>query len=173
MKISKKNIRRALSLFLTFSMLLSLIIMGTYAIDETGTVASTVEDAILYTVNESNQLEYNVVHTAAVTESTAVVDGTGNGIDTLGELETVMGVVDAPAVVLGTEVGERTLGKAVTADLGLDESGNVVSITVTDVRERPVVGISWKRDEIKTDYQGFAEAFERNGAYAVYLPQVT
>lgn len=172
MKILKQGTKRALSLFLTFSMLLSLMVTGISAIEEGAAPFSTVDNAILYTVNASGQLEYNVVYKASVTADTSVTDSTGNGIDTLEELETVMGVADKPALALGTEVGTRTLGKAVTADLGLDESGNVVSISVTDVRVRPVVGISWKKDTIGTDYQGFAEAYERNGAYAVYLPQV-
>ena len=64
-------------------------------------------------------------------------------------------------------------GKAVTADLVLDGNGAVSSVTVTKVSSRPTVGISWKKNTIGSDYQGFAEAFERNGAYAVYLPQIT
>ena len=135
---------------------------------------TTVEDAILYTVNDEGNLEYNVVYDADIHEATIVVnDKTRNGINSLEELTEVMGKADAPALEFGTNPGERTLGKAVTADLVIDEFNNVVEITVTDVTERPVVGISWKKDSIGTDYQGFAEAFERNGAYAVYLPQVT
>ena len=83
-----------------------------------------------------------------------------------------MGVPDAPAAVLSTNIGERTLGKAVIADLTIDDSGKIANIIVTKVRTRPVVGISWKSDKIGSDYKGFAEAFERNGAFAVFLPQV-
>lgn len=46
------------------------------------------------------------------------------------------------ATTHGTDVGARTLGKAVTADLTVDARGNILSLTVTDVRDRPVVGIS-------------------------------
>ena len=103
-----------------------------------------------------------------------ILDSSNSGfdIDTVEELETVMGVADAPKVQLGTSTGLRTLGYAVTANLGFDEDGDIAQIEITDVNERPIVGISWKKDNIGSDYQGFAEAFERNGAYAVYLPQV-
>lgn len=46
-------------------------------------------------------------------------------------------------------------------------------MTVKTVSDRPVIGISWKKDSIGSDYKGFAEAFERNGAIAVFLPQIT
>ena len=136
-------------------------------------VAENVEDAILYTVDAEGNLEYNVVYEAALAAEPVVNDYTGNGIDSLAELKAVMGEVDKPALEFGTDPGQRTLGDAVTADLGLDADGKIVTITVTDVAERPVIGISWKKDSIGTDYQGFAEAFERNGAYAVFMPQVT
>ena len=83
------------------------------------------------------------------------------------------GTADAPATVLGTSTEGRTLGQAVTADLTFNGAGEVTEVTITDIRERPVIGISWKKNDIGSDYQGFAEAFERNGALAVYLPQVT
>ena len=103
-----------------------------------------------------------------------ILDSSNSGfdIDTVEELGTVMGVADAPEVQLGTLIGPRTLRYAVTANLGFDEDGDIAQIEITDVNERPIVGISWKKDNIGSDYQGFAEAFERNGAYAVYLPQV-
>ena len=103
-----------------------------------------------------------------------ILDSSNSGfdIDTVEDLKTVMGVADAPKVQLGTSTGLRTLEYAVTANLGFDEDGDIAQIEITDVNERPIVGISWKKDNIGSDYQGFAEAFERNGAYAVYLPQV-
>ena len=101
-----------------------------------------------------------------------LLDSSNSGIDTVEELKTVMGEADAPEDQLGTSIGSRTLGYAVTANLGFDEDGDIAQIEITDVNERPIVGISWKKDNIGSDYQGFAEAFERNGAYAVYLPQV-
>ena len=145
-----------------------LSLMPTIALAD-DSAAETIEDAILYTINDGGELEYNVTHAAPVSDTVAV---SGEGLDSLAELEAVMGEVDKPAVALGTDPGQRTIGKAVTADLGLDADGSVVSITVTDISERPIVGISWKKDTIGTDYQGFAEAYERNGAIAVYLPQV-
>ena len=128
-----------------------------------------VEDAILYTINVDGELEYNVTHTAGVSEDVVVK---GKGIDSVDELLAVMGKVDAPAVELTTEMGQRTLGKAVTADL-IMVGGEVTKITVTAIDERPIVGISWKKDSVGSDYKGFAEAFERNGAYVVFLPQIT
>ena len=141
---------------------------------ENSSVATTVEDAILYPSEESGSLDYNVVYTDEYDSEVKILDSSNSGfdIDTVEELETVMGVADAPKVQLGTSTGLRTLGYAVTANLGFDEDGDIAQIEITDVNERPIVGISWKKDNIGSDYQGFAEAFERNGAYAVYLPQV-
>lgn len=140
------------------------------ATDEPG---STVEGAVLYTVTDEGALEYNVVYAAPLADAVEVADASGNGIDSLEALLEVMGATDAPALELASDPGERTIGMCVTADLTLDDKGAVAAIEVTGVAARPVVGISWKRDEIGEDYQGFAEAFERNGAIAVYLPQVT
>lgn len=155
--------RRFLSVFVAL-MMLSVLPLSALA-------AETLSGAKLYSINESAMLEYNVVHSADVSEA-KIVDKTGNGIDTVAKLKDIMGVPDAPAAVLSTDIGERTLGKAVIADLTIDDSGKIANIIVTKVRTRPVVGISWKSDKIGSDYKGFAEAFERNGAFAVFLPQV-
>lgn len=165
MKTTAKFVKRSLSLLLVLTMLLGLVITGAYA------AASKVEGAVLYTVNDQNQLEYNVVYKAGVDANTTVTDKSGHGIETLDQLKTMMGKADAPKVELNVSTGERTLGAVVLADLTID-GDKVTEITVTKVSKRPVIGISWKKDDIGTDYQGFAEAFERNGAYAVYLPQV-
>lgn len=138
-----------------------------------GTGETTIKDAILYTIDADSKLEYNVTHTATVDASTTVSDPAGTGVDTLAELTAAMGTADKPALEFGTDPGTRTLGKAVTADLTIGADGTVDAIAVDSVQTRPVVGISWKKDSIGSDYQGFAEAYERNGAYAVYLPQVT
>ncbi len=165
--------RRLLSLMLALLMLAALSLPA-FAEDENSVSASkTIANAILYTINSANELEYNVVYTAAVTAQTTVSDRSLHGINSVDALKSVMGEADAPALQFGTSTGKRTLGKAVTADLTIDGNGNVASVTVKKVTERPIVGISWKRDTIGSDYQGFAEAFERNGAYAVYLPQIT
>ena len=139
---------------------------------ENSSVATTVEDAILYPSEKSGSLDYNVVYTSEYDSEVKILDSSNSGIDTVEELKTVMGEADAPEDQLGTSIGSRTLGYAVTANLGFDEDGDIAQIEITDVNERPIVGISWKKDNIGSDYQGFAEAFERNGAYAVYLPQV-
>lgn len=147
-------------------MLLMLTVLSTSAF-----AVEIINGAKLYTVNDGGKLEYNVVYSADVSEA-KVVDKTGNGINTVAKLKEVMGVADAPMAVLSTDIGERTLGKAVIADLGFNDSGKITDVLVTTVRDRPVVGISWKSDKVGSDYKGFAEAFERNGAFAVYLPQV-
>lgn len=166
--------QRLASLVLAFLMLFTLAVPAFAAEDENGVSPSKkIESAILYTVDADGNLEYNVVYEAAVTDETVVKDRTFHGINTVDKLKEVMGEADKPALVFGTETGERTLGKAVTADLVIDGNGAVSSVTVTNVSDRPTVGISWKKNTIGSDYQGFAEAFERNGAYAVYLPQIT
>ena len=134
--------------------------------------SAVVENAILYTV-EDGELEYNVVYYGDVTNAT-IVDASGNGIDSLQELAQVLGAADAPAEKFPADPGSsRTLGKAVTADLTTDDKGNITSVEVKSVSDRPVIGISWKRDGIAGEYKDFAEAFERNGAIAVFLPQIT
>ena len=170
--------KRFLASATAFALILSLLPVASLGAEappaENSSVATTVEDAILYPSEESGSLDYNVVYTDEYDSEVKILDSSNSGfdIDTVEELETVMGVADAPKVQLGTSTGLRTLGYAVTANLGFDEDGEIAQIEITDVNERPIVGISWKRDNIGSDYQGFAEAFERNGAYAVYLPQV-
>ena len=160
--------RRILSTAMALAMAASLVpVTGLAA--EAGT---TQEDAILYALAADGSLEYNVTYTADA-GGAVIVDETGAGVDTPEELRAVMGAADAPATVLGTSTEGRTLGQAVTADLTFNGAGEVTEVTITDIRERPVIGISWKKNDIGSDYQGFAEAFERNGALAVYLPQVT
>lgn len=170
--------KRFLASATAFALILSLLPVASLGAEappaENSSVATTVEDAILYPSEESGSLDYNVVYTSEYDSEVKILDSSNSGFDigTVEELETVMGVADAPEVQLGTSTGLRTLGYAVTANLGFDEDGDIAQIEITDVNERPIVGISWKKDNIGSDYQGFAEAFERNGAYAVYLPQV-
>ena len=134
--------------------------------------SATVEDAILYTV-DGDELQYNVIYYGDVTKA-AITDESGNGIDSVEKLSAVLGTADAPAEKYPADPGSsRTLGKAVTADLVTDAKGGIVSVKVRSVSDRPVIGISWKKDTIGSDYKGFAEAFERNGAIAVFLPQIT
>ena len=138
---------------------------------------ATVKDAILYTVDESGNLEYNVVYEAKVADGVTVTDSTEDGsIGSLDELDTVLGEPDpTPKELTGTPHEDRTLGDAVVADLTIT-GDEITAIEVTDVQERPVIGISWKTDDItnekRADYWGFAEAFERNGAQVIFLPQV-
>ena len=168
--------KRFLASATAFALILSLLPVASLGAEappaENSSVATTVEDAILYPSEKSGSLDYNVVYTSEYDSEVKILDSSNSGIDTVEELKTVMGEADAPEDQLGTSIGSRTLGYAVTANLGFDEDGEIAQIEITDVNERPIVGISWKRDNIGSDYQGFAEAFERNGAYAVYLPQV-
>ena len=125
--------------------------------------------ALLYAVN-GNELEYNVTYSAPIHRDVIVE---GCGITELSALEQIMGAPDAPSPVLGTDIGERTLGKAVTADLYLNKQGQIIAIDVQNVAQRPVIGISWRKNTVKGEYLQFAEAFERNGAYVIYLPRIS
>ena len=174
--------KRFLASATAFALILSLLPVASLGAEappaENSSVATTVEDAILYPSEKSGSLDYNVVYTSEYDSEVKILDSSNSGfdIDTVEELETVMGVADAPKVQLGTSIGPRDLGHAVTANLGFDEDGDIAQIEITDVNERPIIGISWKSDDpwggYGTTYEDFAEAFERNGAYAVYLPQV-
>ena len=176
MKSTKKHLSRATSLFLTVVMLLSMMTTGVFAAEngapENAPVGTLVENAILYQINDKGELEYNNVHRARVATTVPVTDTTGNGIDSIEALQAVMGVADATPTDFTCMPGERTLGKAVTANLLLDDE-RLTGVEVTAVNERPVIGISWKMDNIGSDYKGFAEAYERNGALAVFLPRVS
>lgn len=174
--------KRFLASATAFALILSLLPVASLGAEappaENSSVATTVEDAILYPSEESGSLDYNVVYTSKYDSEVKILDSSNSGfdIDTVEDLKTVMGVADAPKVQLGTSIGPRDLGHAVTANLGFDEDGDIAQIEITDVNERPIIGISWKSDDpwggYGTTYEDFAEAFERNGAYAVYLPQV-
>lgn len=170
--------KRFLASATAFALILSLLPVASLGAEtppaENSSVATTVEDAILYPSEKSGSLDYNVVYTSEYDSEVKILDSSNSGfdIDTVEDLKTVMGVADAPEAQLGTSIGPRDLRYAVTANLGFDEDGDIAQIEITDVNERPIVGIFWKKDNIGSDYQGFAEAFERNGAYAVYLPQV-
>ena len=133
---------------------------------------ATLRDAILYTV-EGKELQYNVIYYGDASKA-VITDETGSGIDSLDKLSTILGTADAPAEKFPADPGSsRTIGKAVTADITTDSEGNITALTVKSVSERPIIGITWKKDSIGSDYKGFAEAFERNGAIAVFLPKAT
>lgn len=128
---------------------------------------AAVEDAILYPAEEG--LIYNAIYRGDYAKA-VITDETGNGIDSPEALAAVLGIADAPEPVCGTVPGERTLGKAVTADITTDGKGRITALRVKRVTVRPVVGISWKSDTVGEDYRAFAESLERNGGIAVYLP---
>ena len=102
---------------------------------ENSSVATTVEDAILYPSEKSGSLDYNVVYTSEYDSEVKILDSSNSGIDTVEELKTVMGEADAPEDQLGTSIGPRDLGHAVTANLGFDEDGDIAQIEITDVNE--------------------------------------
>ena len=117
MNISGKRTSRLLSLSLAGSMLIGLMTTGVSAVepaqDQTPQTTKTVTDAILYTVDESGNLEYNVVYEARIANTVQVADATkGGSIDTLDELDTVLGEPDpTPKELTGTPHEARTLGK--------------------------------------------------------------
>ena len=129
-----------------------------------------IPDALLYTLTEENILQYNVVCAAPMAPKVTVFSCETPNQEAL---KALMGIPDAPEPVYTTQMGPRTLNKAVTADLVLNSQGEVVSVHVKAVADRPKVGISWKKTELDELYPQFSETLERNGAYAVYLPRVT
>ena len=153
MNVPSKRTSRMISMLLVLTMLMGLLTVSVSA--QPAAQGSKVEDAILYTINADNELEYNVVYSSAMTEATHV---SGEGISSIDELKTALGTPD-------------DLGDAITANLTITD-GSVTEIVVQSIAERPIIGISWKKDSIGSDYRGFAEAFERNGATSVFLPQV-
>ncbi len=127
-----------------------------------------VKDAVLYRLDAQSNLEYNSVYKAAVAPDVEI-----SGIGDLESLAEVMGEADATPIRFGTDVGERTLGKTVIADLHIDENGDITAIQISSINVRPVIGITWRESSVDDDYLEIAEVLERNGAYAVYLPQIT
>ncbi len=164
----KTTWKKFLSLVLAVSVLSTLLVPAMAAGEGE---PEQVRNAVLYQINGDGELEYNVTHKAMIADNVAI---TGDAaITTPDDLKSALGTADHGAAVLGTDIGTRTLGeKAYYADLTLT-GGVITGIAITDAVERPIIGISWKKDEVGQDYQGFAEAYERNGAYAVFLPQVT
>ena len=132
--------------------------------------SKTISDATLYTFNADSCLEYNAIQSACVSPDVKVH---GCSINDFDSLTAIMGTADMPAEDFSMQVSERTLGKAVTANLTFDKENTITNIEITSVNQRPVVGISWKSKTIKQDYHQLVQILERNGAYAVYLPKIT
>ena len=130
---------------------------------------SRVENAVLYQITDG-VLEYNVTHSAPLAVNVAVTTPNGNTTERLREL---LGTADAPKPVCGTASRGRSIGPAVRADLTLDAEGSVTAVKVTQISPRPIIGISWKRKVVNPAYQRLAQAFERGGALAVFLPRIT
>lgn len=156
--------------FLSFLLLLCLLARPAALRVSALEVTSSLDGALLYTLNEDGNLEYNATYENFVSPNAVVV---GCGLESVDDLAEVLGEADAPERSCGTDVGQRTLGMAITANLAFNSSGEITVITVTAVSPRPTVGISWKSDSIGNGYRGFAQILERNGACAVYLPQIT
>ena len=169
MKFKQKRI------LLCLAVILSIAVIGLLKPDAVN-FAGCHNDAILYNIKINGILEFNVTYFADI-RGAEIVDNTDSGITTIADLKSVLGTRDSPKKVFGTTVGDRTLGKAVLANLEIDERNKILSVTITDILERPVIGISWIGSwNHVVEYYGYpriAEAFERNGAYVVYLPKVT
>ena len=133
-------------------------------------IENVIKDAVLYTINDKNALEYNTLYEGKISPDVVVK---GCGIDGMEELQEILGTADSPKAKVGTTVGDRTLGDCITADLGYSSQGEIAQITVKSKEERPVIGISWRSNSVNSSYERYAEIFERNGAYVVYLPKAT
>jgi len=169
MKFKQKHI------LLCLAVVLSIVVIVFFKPDAVN-FAGCHDDAILYSIKRNGTLEFNVTSFADI-RGARIIDNTGSEITTIDELKEALGTKDSPKKVFGTAAEDRTLGKAVLANLEIDERNKILSVTITDIRERPVIGISWRGswyDEVVSyDYPMIAEAFERNGAFVVYLPKVT
>ena len=137
--------------------------------------SSVYKDAILFSI-VGDVLRFNSVHTADISIA-EIMDGTGSGITSLAALQAVMGTADTPPRVFQTltdpiNIGNRTLGsKAVTATLEIGQNGKIRTLTVTGIRERPILGVSWSSNNVSNT--NVADGFERLGGYAVFLPRVS
>ncbi|MCL1875618.1 MAG: gamma-glutamyl-gamma-aminobutyrate hydrolase family protein [Synergistaceae bacterium] len=142
------------------------------------------KDAILFSIgygtDGADVLRFNSVRTADI--STAdIYDNTGSGITSLASLKTALGSQDiAPrmrqtlAEPFSTAIANRVLSsKAITADLEIGQNDKVRRLTVTGIRERPILGVSWENNNGIGSYSHVADGWERLGGYAVFLPQVT
>ena len=131
-------------------------------------------EAILYSIDADGVLVFNVLHSADITGA-IIVDKTKSGINTINDLRTVLGTPDAPTPVFGINSNPRTIGKAVTATLEV-AYGFVVKATITNVRERPLIGITKRTFNStapgNTNEVFWAGAFERNGALVAFLDTV-
>lgn len=161
----KRCIQRILSLLSAVFLFFSLSPPAASAVQ----VRFTYDDALLYTVDSNRRLHYDVAYKAKIAKDVVVV---GCGLETLSDLKAILGKADAPSPEYSAQPGSRTLGRRVTANLAMDASGRITVITVTSIVQRPVVGISWSKKKLDAQYPSYAEALERNGAYAVYLPRI-
>ena len=139
--------------------------------------AAIYPDAILYSIDNNGVLLFNVLHSADITNAT-IVDKTGSGITTIANLKDVMGIPDVPTPQFGTDLGQqRTLGKAVTATIEIGVNKKIYNLTITNIRERPLIGISKRTFSSTAPSNGneifWAGAFEKNGAFVVFLDTVT
>lgn len=89
MNVPSKRTSRMISMLLVLTMLMGLLTVSVSA--QPAAQGSKVEDAILYTINADNELEYNVVYSSAMTEATHV---SGEGISSIDELKTALGTPD-------------------------------------------------------------------------------
>ena len=70
MNVPSERTSRMISMLLVLTMLMGLLTVSVSA--QPAAQGSKVEDAILYTINADNELEYNVVYSSAMTEATPV-----------------------------------------------------------------------------------------------------
>ena len=125
------------------AVVLLLVLMLTGCASESGQIKvknSEISGAILYAL-EGDQLQYDVFCYGKITGA-AILDETGNGIDSPEKLAAVLGTADAPEAMAGATAENRTLGKAVTADITTDGRGNLERLVIRSVTDRPVIGIT-------------------------------
>jgi len=166
-----KSFSRKKSCISVFAVFFALLVLTA-----TASANTVYPNAIIYSIDANGVVLFNVLYSSDITGA-VIVDKTRSGINTVDNLKAVLGTPDAPAPVFGTNVGNRTIGKAVTGTLVIDQSLNkVVSLTITNVRERPLIGITKRTFTSTAPGTGneifWGGAFEKNGALVVYLDTV-
>ena len=125
--------------------LVGLVNLAFFVCPSMGDDTERFENAVLYTVSETNgkaTLTFDGFRVAPLSENVIVSDSSGGEIDNLAKLTEAIG--RAPSLenvpigtVLGSELGDALYATVVTHE---DE---IVSVSISRRVERPLVGVSW------------------------------
>ena len=156
--------------------LVGLVNLAFFVCPSMGDDTERFEDAVLYTVSETNgkaTLTFDGFRVAPLSENVIVSDAAGGEIDNLAKLTEAIG--RAPSLenvpigtVLGSELGDALYATVVT------HGDEIVSVSISRRVERPLVGVSWVcADKTMTGGQKvISDALMHNGAKAYLIPQI-